>query len=293
MATQSYDDSATPFLVNETNLRGTVVRLNHSLNHMLTLHAYPEPVSRLLGEAIILVSILGETLKFDGIITLQIKSVGAVNMLTADYASGGKIRGYASIDKERYEALDGNTDLNNMLGQGYLAITVDHGEDMERYQGIVSLEGDSISAMAEAYFAQSEQLRTAFNIKIGQHLQGDALEWCGGGIMVQSLPEKNPSLHRDDDWEKIRLFINTVKSDELIDPQFSPKELLYRLFHEDGVWVYDARPLMHQCRCSRERAEGIINTIPEEELEELRVDGAITITCQFCNKEEVFTKGAV
>jgi len=289
-------DSATPFLIDDTNMRGVLVRLDYALNTILQKHDYPEPVSRLLGELIVLVAMLGEMLKFEGIITAQIKGSGSLGFLVADYAMGGKIRGYASIDEAHYKHVP--DDLNDdelfkaLLGSGYLAITIDHGEDMERYQGIVPLEGGSITELAAHYFSQSEQLETDFNIQIGQQLKDGEMQWCAGGMMVQQLPNPNSDIievDMADNWERIRLFLKTVHVDELIDPLLSPQQLLYRLFHEDGVWVYEQRHLEHRCRCSRKRTETIIRGMPKEDKAAMLVDGKITVTCQFCNNEEVFT----
>jgi molecular chaperone Hsp33 len=287
-------DSATPFIINDTNLRGTLVRLDSTLNEILTKHDYPEPVSRLLGEVLLLVSMLGETLKFEGIITIQIKSDGPIEFLVADYATGGKIRGYASIDAEKYAALPAGLpeeqQFKALIGEGYFAITLDQGADMQRYQGVVPLEGGSISELAETYFSQSEQLQTALNIKVGQQLKEGVMQWCGGGIMLQRLPETIPTLEAEDVWEKAKIFLATIQIDELIDPLLKPETLLYRLFHEDGVWVYDPRHLIHQCRCSRQRAENILVNLTPEERESMLVGDEIIVTCQFCNKEEVFTE---
>lgn len=289
-------DSATPFLINETNLRGALVRLDSALNEILTKHHYPEAVSRLLGETIVLVSMLGETLKFEGIITVQVKTDGPIELLVADYSTGGKIRGYASVNPESFQAMpNGLTEAEQfklLIGQGYLMITLDQGADMERYQGIVALEGKSIAEIAKAYFVQSEQVLTALNIKIGQQLKAGEMQWCAGGIMVQRLPESIPEEATEDIWDKTKLFLSTLKAEELIDPLLTPETLLYRLFHEDGVWVYDVRHLEHCCRCSRERAEGILKGLSAEERAELSENGQLVVTCQFCNKEEVFTEAA-
>jgi molecular chaperone Hsp33 len=286
----SYSDSATPFLIHETNMRGALVRLDHALNEILTKHHYPDPVSRLLGEIIILSSMMGETLKFDGIITIQIKTDGPIEFLVADYVGGGKIRGYASMNHEKYAALDGKDDFASLIGEGYMAVTLDQGQDMERYQGIVTLEGDSISAIAEAYFRQSEQLQTLFNIKIGQQLKEGGMEWCGGGIMVQRLPSIIPAQYVEEIWGKTKIFLDTIHSDELIDPLLLPQTLLYRLFHEDGVWVYQPRPLEHRCRCSRMRVENILRGFSSDERKAMYVDGTVTVNCEFCNSAELFTE---
>jgi len=290
MTTLNTTDCATAFLINETNMRGSLVRLNTSLNDILSQHDYPQAVSQALGEALILVSMFGENLKFDGIITLQIKSDGPIALLIADYMGGGNIRGYAELNQEQYEALAADHGFDQLLGEGYFAITLDQGADMERYQGIVALEGNSISALAEAYFRQSEQLDTLFNIKIGQQLVGNQMQWCGGGIMLQRLPDEAHAFDSNEKWETAQLFLDTLSSAELIDPLVTAETLLHRLFHEDGVWVYPSKPLQHQCRCSRERIQHFVENMSAEERDEMMVDDEIIVTCQFCNKQEVFTE---
>jgi molecular chaperone Hsp33 len=281
-------DVAVPFLVNETSIRGKVVKLGPSLNEILNKHNYDERVARLLGELLVLVSQLGDNLKFEGVITVQLKSDGILNLMVADYVYGGQIRGYAEYNKEELAKIN-KTDFPDLVGKGYLAITIDQGDDMERYQGIVDLSGSSLSECIENYFHQSEQLPTAIKVVIGKIDKGQGDEWVGGGIMAQSLADiKSSDDEKNDAWQTAKAFIGTIRMDELLDPDIDTKELLYRLFHFEGVWVYDAKSIEHKCRCSRQRMEDVIQAMPEEEKEYLRVDGKIVANCQFCNREEVF-----
>lgn len=300
--TPTPDDIVLPFLVNNTHLRGRVARLHQTLNTILTKHAYPEPVSRLLGELVVLVSMLGDTLKCEGIITLQAQTDGLISLLVADYTKGGKLRGYARLKEDRYNALDKAAQaaltFEDLLGKGYLVLTLDQGQDSELYQGIVELAGNDLCECVENYFRQSEQLPTVLRIAIGQVYDGTdgGMEWRGGGIMVQSLPSSeepsSPAANDDFDeqWNKAKIFIESVKPEELIDPLISPDNLLMRLFHEEGVWKYDAHSLEHSCRCTREKAMNILKSLSTEELNSLKINDEIVVTCQFCNREQVFTE---
>lgn len=296
------DDIILPFLVNNTHLRGRVARLHGALNTILTKHAYPEPVSRLLGELVVLVSLLGDTLKCEGVMTLQAQTDGLISLLVADYTKGGKLRGYARLNEERYNALDKAAQsaltFEDLLGKGYLVLTLDQGKGTDLYQGIVELSGKDLCECVENYFRQSEQLPTVMRIAIGQVYDGTegGMEWRGGGIMVQSLPssEETAELQAadgfDEQWNKAQIFVESVKPEELIDPLISPDNLLMRLFHEEGVWKYDTHSLEHSCRCSREKALNILKSLSTEELNSLKINDEIVVTCQFCNREQVFTE---
>lgn len=295
---ENSEDIVLPFLINDTHLRGKVVRLSGVLNEILSKHAYPEPVSRLLGEMVVLVSLLGDMLKSKGLITLQAQTDGIVKLLVADYAVGGKIRAYARINEEHYhEAAKEHITFDELLGKGYLVLTVDKGENTDLYQGIVELMGKNLSECVGNYFRQSEQLPTVMRIEVGQVYDGtEGMKWRGGGIMVQALPsdELGALVESgeifDDQWNKTKIFVESVAADELIDPLISADNLLLRLFHEEGVWKYEPHKLVHSCRCSRTKARNILKSLSTEELNYLKVNEEIVVTCQFCNKEEVFTE---
>ncbi len=304
MQSAEYTDIIQPFLIDKSSVKGKMVRLGESLDTILHRHDYPEPVSRLLGELLIMISMLGYTLKIDGILTAQMKSDGVVKFLVADCNAKGEIRGYAEYDELKLKAA-ANHDFKSLVGEGYLAITLDPGEGMERYQGIVGLEGNSLLDSLRSYFVASEQVDMACKIFIGQNYGADGKNrWVGGGIMVQKLPEEggtrgpgqirldsvNP-LTVEDNWNRASAFVSTAKDYELLDPALDPRELLYRLFHEDGVWAFEPREVAVGCRCSRERISGLLSSMTEEEIEDLTVEGKVTVTCQFCNKAEVFAGG--
>ena len=290
-------DIVVPFQLESSAVRGRLARLGPALDRVLTAHAYPDPVSRVLGEALTLVALLGAALKFDGLFTLQAQGDGAVSLLVADYETGGALRGYAAFDAARVDALAraGDGDLPQLFGKGALAFTIDPKLERERYQGIVPLEGKTLAAAADLYFVQSEQIPTRLYLSVAQRFAPDAKggEWRAGGLMIQYLPRegghgdfKSPA--EEDDWRRAGLLADTVASDELVDPTLSADRLLFRLFHEDGVRVFPPQPVHFACRCSGERLERVLAAYKREELADMAKDGVITARCEFCSTEYSF-----
>ena len=296
------DDLVLPFEIKPLGVRGRLVRLGATVNQILQVHDYPPAVSALVAEAAALTSMLGSALKFDGKFILQTKSGGPIDMLVADYHGPGQVRAYAHFDGKALQSVTGRNEAA-LLGTGHLAMTVDQGPDMERYQGIVPLARTTLSDAAHAYFAQSEQIPTRLRVAAGP-LIGRGREaqqnWRAGAIMVQHLPRQGgPSpmrlssgdapqgseepLAENDDWVKARALLDTVEDHELLDPTLSPEDLLYRLYHEDGVTVYPATPISRYCTCSRERIGEILKQFSDEEIAEMREDGRIKVTCEFCS----------
>ena len=288
------DDSVMAFEVKPLDVRGRVLRLGAVIDEIISKHDYPDAVSMLLGEAVALAALLGSTLKFDGKLTLQTQTDGPVSVLVADYTTPGQVRGYAHFDKGfDYQNLPAD-DKTRLTGHGHLALTIDQGENSEQYQGIVALDNQSLSEAADTYFRQSEQLPTAIRLAAGTLAAGGARQWRSGAIMVQHLPagsdhSKAPEDDSEDDnWTKARLLLETVKDHELLDPMLAPEELLYRLYHEDGVTVYPARPIIHKCTCSRQRVAAVLAGFSQKERADMAEDGKITTTCQFCSARYSF-----
>lgn len=305
------DDLVLPFEVRPLGVRGRLVRLGPAVDDILHRHDYPPAVSALLAEAVSLTAILGAALKFDGKFILQTKTDGPVDMLVADYVSPGKIRGYARFDKAKVAAIAQPTQAA-LLGNGYLAMTVDQGPDMERYQGIVPLNGDDFTAAAHSYFEKSEQIPTRIRMAAGPLLQrgAKAESWRAGAVMVQHLPREGgsspiaahsgdaPEGHDEapaehDDWVKARLLLDTVEAHELLDPLLTAEELLYRLYHEDGVIAYETQPLERYCSCSREGIVSMLQRFPGEDRADMIEDGMITVTCEFCSTAYRLAPGEV
>jgi molecular chaperone Hsp33 len=292
------DDLILPFQADQADVFGRLVKLGPVVDTILSRHDYPEPVSKLLGEAVALTALLGAALKFEGKFILQASTDGPVDLLVADYQVPGKLRGYARFSAERVAELeDGDRDLSELLGQGHLAMTIDRGTDTERYQGVVPLEGESLTEAADTYFRQSEQLPTFIRLAVAKHFrggQGGGWTWRAGGLLVQKLTSEgghggagDTSL-AEEDWMRAKLLAETVEDHELLDPLLPADRLLYRLFHEERVRAYQAVALQTYCSCSRDRVEELLRRFTSEDLKDMVVDGEVWVTCEFCNSRYRF-----
>ena len=185
------DDLVQPFRIDPFALRGRLVRLGPALDRIISQHAYPEPVAAMLGEAITLAVVLAGALKYDGIFTLQTKGDGPIRLMVADVSTDGAVRGYAQYDQKKLDAVSwaaGASELSvpRLLGGGYIAFTVDQGEETDRYQGIVELAGVTLADCAQHYFRQSEQIQAGIKLAVGQ--TGPDGAWRAGGLMLQRVP---------------------------------------------------------------------------------------------------------
>ncbi len=282
------DDLVQPFQIDPFALRGRLVRLGPAIDRILSQHDYPEPVATLLGEAITLAVLLAGALKYDGIFTLQTKGDGAIRMMVADVSTDGAVRGYAQYDAAKLDAAaDTGAPVPDLVGAGYIAFTVDQGEDTDRYQGIVELAGDTLADCAQHYFRQSEQLQAGIKLAVGR-----GAAWRAGGLMLQRVPPEGGygpiADDVEDGWRRAMVLMSSATAAELTDPLLPPRRLLYRLFHQEGVRVYDTHPLAARCRCSRERIETILRAFPADEREDMRKERVVTVTCEFCNRRYDF-----
>lgn len=280
------DDIIQPFQIEASGLRGRLVRLGPALNQILSRHDYPEPVAGILGEAVVLATILASALKYDGVFSLQTKGDGPVPMMVVDITSTGDLRGYARFDAERIKAVSGR-EVAALIGDGLLAFTVDQGEFSDRYQGIVELSGDTLADCLQHYFRQSEQLDAGIMISAGRR-EG---HWRAGGVMIQRLPDPEreaPSSDREDDWRRAMILLGSATDAELLDSALAANGLLFRLFHEDGVRVFPPTGLAASCRCSRERVAGVLGSLPRAELEDMKEDGVVSVQCEFCTSTYLF-----
>lgn len=286
------DDVVQPFQLESSALRGRLVRLGPALDQILKQHNYPTAVGSLLGEAVVIAAALATSLKYEGVFTLQAKGDGAVRMVVADVTSNGDVRGYAQL-AEGVSAMAGNAKL---LGKGYLAFTVDQKRLEDRYQGIVSLEADTLSAAVQHYFMQSEQLPTGIMAAVRRDASG---HWRGGCLMLQRMPREggvgtdgSPQADNaaEEDWKRAMMLMETCKAEELADPDLKPNQLLFRLFHEEGVRVYEPHLFRHKCRCSEERVSNMLRSLPRAEIEEMVVNGLVSVTCEFCNRNYNYTR---
>lgn len=301
----SRDNEVRPFQIEGQSFRGRAVRLGTVVDEILKAHDYPDSVARILGEFLVLTSLLGSMMKYKGIVTLQVKSSGALPMLVADYentgitGAPGHIRGYVQIDAVKLKRYGQNPSYAGLIGsqQGYMALTIDQGDDMERYQGIVDLQGESLTDVARNYFLNSEQTPTEILLTCDKDPVSGF--WRAGGIMLQHLARGEEGQERilerveksnadEENWERAAIFTASVKTTELQDPKLTLDDLLYRLFHEDGVRVFEAQHVVFECRCSREKLFNAISAFSRDDLEHATVDGKITVNCQFCSSDYAF-----
>lgn len=278
------DDRVIPFHLNEKQVRGRVVRLGTVADDIVSRHDVPVAVQNLLAETVALTSMVATALKFDGIFTLQTQGDGPVNMLVGDVRNGGDLRGLARLkdDATPGDAPDtGDGSVQALLGAGSMAFTVDPAGDANRYQGLVALDGSSIATCAEHFFSQSEQIPTYIQLAAGRGPDG---RWRAGGLMLQAMPGARPDEPQEADWTYALALANTVKPGELIDAGLDGPQLLYRLFHEDGVWIHDAQPLTDRCTCGDGRIFDVLKSMPADEVRDLANDDRIEAACQFCNR---------
>jgi molecular chaperone Hsp33 len=285
-------DLLRPFQLERSHLRGRLVRLGETVDYVLRAHAYPPPVSDLLGQLLVLAGALAGGLKFKGSFSVQIRGDGPVGLLVADCTNDGRMRGYASFDAERVAEVAGQPPMA-LLGQGVLALTVDQRSvGGELSQGIVDLAGDTLSACMLGYFERSEQVRTGIRVAVGRDPMTD--RWQAGAIVVQALPNTDPrkEAEADEDWRRAMVLLGSATDEELLDPGLEPDDLLFRLFHEDGVRVFEPLALVPGCGCDEPRVRTMLQSFPLDDLESMRQeDGSITVTCQFCSRIYHFDQG--
>ncbi|GAU82027.1 Hsp33 family molecular chaperone [Bosea sp. BIWAKO-01] len=313
--TAALDDRVVPFTVPDLDIRGRVVRLGASIDTVLERHNYPEPVSRVLGEAAALTVLLGTALKFEGRFQLQTKSDGPISMLVVDFNAPDNYRAVAHYDEARLQqaVAEGTLSTGELLGKGHLGLTVDQGSQSTRYQGVVTLEHQSLEDAAHQYFKQSEQIPSRVRLGVGSVVTGAGRQWRAGGLIVQFMPtspdrlraadihpgdapqgheilaSEHPDGIADDAWAEARSLVETVEDHELLDPMLESERLLYRLFHERGARVFEPVIVHESCRCSRERVLGMLRGFSAEDRRAMVADdGTLAVTCEFCSRRYDF-----
>ncbi|MBX3512078.1 MAG: Hsp33 family molecular chaperone [Xanthobacteraceae bacterium] len=297
------DDKVLPFQVDPLDVRGRVVRLGTALDKAIENHNYPAPVARALSEAITLAVLLGSTLKDAGRLILQTQTDGPIDFMVVDVVAPEKVRAYARFNRKRLAAA-GKATTGELLGNGHLAMTVETGAANQRYQGIVALNGASLEEAAHTYFQNSEQIPTRARIAVGEEmLAGEKMRWRAGGILVQFLPKESAraqqgdidpgdapegtpkhEVKEDDAWIEAKSLVETVEDHELLDSSLSSERLLWRLFNERGVRVFDALPVEAHCSCTRDRVYDMLKSFTPEDRASMVKDGKITVTCEFCGR---------
>lgn len=309
----AWDDTVLPFQLDRADIRGRVARLDGVLEDVLRQHDYPPLVEGLVAEMALLTALIGQSIKLRWKLSLQVRSSGPVRLIATDYygpneeGEVGRIRAYASYDEEK---LDEAADPFSQVGQGYFAILIDQGPDMQPYQGVTPLAGGSLSACAETYFAQSEQIPTRFALSYGRsQMPGEASQWRAGGVMLQHMPKASPELKAEggsgesglltatdvldgdqgENWTRVNTLLDTVEDLELIGPTVQPTDLLVRLFHEEAPRVFDSQPVSFGCTCSEDRVRQSLSIYSAKDIETMTTDeGTVTADCQFCGAHYVF-----
>lgn len=310
----AWDDTVLPFQLDSADVRGRVARLDGVLDQILAQHDYPKGIEALVAEMALLTALIGQTISLRWKLSLQVRGDGPVRLIATDYygptedGEPARIRAYASYDSETF---DSSTDPFAQIGKGYFAILIDQGEGMTPYQGITPISGGSLSACAETYFAQSEQLPTRFALSFGQTTLTDRQEhWRAGGVMLQHMPKASPLMAKtdesahserlltaddllDDDasenWLRVNTLLDTVEDLELIGPTVEPTQLLTRLFHEETPRVYEAQPVRFGCTCSADRVRQSLSIYSAKDIGHMTTDeGIVTADCQFCGAHYEF-----
>ena len=309
----TWDDTVLPFQLDRSAIRGRVARLDGVLEQVLRQHHYPPQIEALVAEATLLTAMIGQTVKLRWKMSLQIRGKGPARLIATDYygpevdGMPGRIRAYASFDEDR---LDPDAPPFSQIGEGYFAVMLDQGEGTVPYQGFTPIAGNSLSACAETYFAQSEQLPTRFAVTFGKsRVPGKDAHWRAGGIMLQHMPKVGGSVaaaegsgeggllsHSDilagaeaEDWNRAIQLLNTVEEMELIGPTLAPTDLLVRLFHEEEPRVFDATPVRFGCSCSAEKVRSTMSIYSQKDISKMTTDtGIVTADCQFCGAHYEF-----
>ena len=285
-------DEVQSFSVENTNVRGRLVRLGQAYENILLNHSYPTPVARLIGELTVMSISLADSLKYDGKFILQTQSSGPINMMVANVTSRGTIRSFARYDAKKFSKPITQSSLPYLLGSGHIAFTVDQGKDTDRYQGITALEGRNLAECAQNYFRQSEQIETAIIIT------ADPMEKKAAALMIQKMPSAStharqhnniPPKEDDESWRNAVILMSSIENKELLDTNLKSNELLFRLYHESGIRLYKKKLIKFQCHCSSEKLAKILVLFPPKEIEEMKTDeGLITSKCEFCGTNYSF-----
>ncbi len=312
-STIAWDDTVLPFQLDRSDIRGRVARLDGVLDEVLAQHDYPPQIEALVAEVVTLTALIGQTIKLRWKLSLQVRGDGPVRLIATDYYAPGSdgrpawIRAYASFDADR---LDEAREPFDQIGKGYFALLLDQGEGMKPYSGITPLSGGSLSACAETYFAQSEQLPTRFAMSFAEAQEpGDEARWRAGGVMLQHMPKASPLRPSEggtgeggvmaaedvldgdeaENWNRANTLLDTVEETELIGPHVQPTDLLVRLFHEEAPRVFDAQPVSFGCTCGPEKVRQSLSIYSQKDIATMTTDdGKVTADCQFCGAHYEF-----
>jgi len=287
-----FENHIVPFQLANNEVRGMIVRFDSTVYQIIKRHNYPSNLESLHADTLTITACLGSRMKHDGVFTIQAKGTGPVHTLFADITNNGFLRGYVGYDKDLI-----NKDFNLLLlmGSGHISFTLDQGKFSKRYQGIVALDAESISKATELYFTNSEQLETKFStFNYYDIKENDRINlYPAGLIMLQKMPMKDKfsdEAHKES-WDLSIKFLSTLKKEEFLSTKLSSEDILYRLFHEIGVTIYDQIIIKDQCRCSQEKVDFAINNLDKIELDQIAdANGNIKVVCEFCKIERSFSR---
>jgi molecular chaperone Hsp33 len=274
------------FSIEDSNIRGGIVRLGQSYADILGSHQYPSQVAILMGELAVMAVALANFIKYDGLFSLQTRGNGPITTMVVDVTSAGTLRGYAHFDKKQFVQKKNKFLIPHLMGNGHFAFTVDQGKGTKCYQGITSLDGATLSECAQNYFRESEQLDTAVL------LTADPQTKKAAALIIQKMPNSSdrsqkhfsPTLEEDDEkWRNAVIIMSSITTQELLNPSIQTNDLLYRLYHENGVRIYDKKLIKFQCRCSSKKIIAALASFPAKELNNMKTSqGSIVATCEFC-----------
>lgn len=273
-------------------VRGRLVRLGGLADAILSRKALGA-ASHLAGQALSLVAGMSAGLKFEGALSLQIKGNGRVPMLIVDSTHDGALRLYMRLAEAGYSEPTprANMPARDMFGEGYFAFTIDQGPETDRQQGIVALEGETLSEMAENYFSTSEQLPTMIRL-FSRFKDG---KWDAGALMLERIAEAG-GIGREaeeDGWETAKILASTLTEEEVFDPHLTGSAILYRVFGTLGISVTPPRSARSGCRCSREKLLSVLNSFNNQDLDEMAEHGVITMSCEFCGEDYKFERNNI
>ena len=284
------DNHIIPFQLGGNRVRGSIVRLGTAVSEIIKRHNYPKNIESLLADTLTITACLGSRMKHDGVFTIQAKGTGEVHTLFSDVTNNGFLRGYVGFNPDLSIL---HKDLISLMVSGHITFTLDQGKYSKRYQGIVALEDKSISKSAELYFNNSEQLETKFVVFNNYDSDGSSKEklFSSGLIMLQKMPNKTDMDEEEniEVWGNSLNFLSTLKKEECLSVSLTSRDILFRLFNEVGVTVYDEIVIQDKCRCSKEKVELAIKNLNKDELNEIADEkGNIKVICEFCKMERSF-----
>ncbi|MDG1982402.1 MAG: Hsp33 family molecular chaperone HslO [Alphaproteobacteria bacterium] len=285
------DNHIIPFQLGGNRVRGSIVRLGTAVSEIIKRHNYPKNIESLLADTLTITACLGSRMKHDGVFTIQAKGTGEVHTLFSDVTNNGFLRGYVGFNPDLSIL---HKDLISLMVSGHITFTLDQGKYSKRYQGIVALEDKSISKSAELYFNNSEQLETKFVVFNNYDSDGSSKEklFSSGLIMLQKMPNKTDMDEEEniEVWENSLNFLSTLKKEECLSVSLTSRDILFRLFNEVGVTVYDEIVIQDKCRCSKEKVELAIKKLNKDELNDIADEkGNIKVICEFCKMERSFS----